>query len=46
MSVAGSTVVDHPYAWSDFGTWVKLAAPGCNLAPILAGGYGTFCGTS
>jgi subtilisin family serine protease len=46
VSVAGTTAVDHPYPWSDFGTWVKLAAPGCNLAPILAGGYGVFCGTS
>jgi subtilisin family serine protease len=46
VSVAGTTAGDHPYPWSDFGTWVKLAAPGCNLAPILAGGYGTFCGTS
>jgi subtilisin family serine protease len=25
---------------------VRLAAPGCNIAPILGGGYGTFCGTS
>src|SRR6185312_12815381 len=23
-----------------------LAAPGCNVAPILGGGYGNFCGTS
>jgi subtilisin family serine protease len=25
---------------------VRLAAPGCNLAPVLGDGYGTFCGTS
>jgi subtilisin family serine protease len=25
---------------------VRLAAPGCNLAPISGGGYGNFCGTS
>ena len=34
------------YSWSNFGSWVRLAAPGCNVAPILGGGYGTFCGTS
>jgi subtilisin family serine protease len=25
---------------------VRVAAPGCNVAPVLGGGYGTFCGTS
>ena len=25
---------------------MKLAAPGCNPAPMLGGGYGSFCGTS
>ena len=25
---------------------VRLAAPGCNVATIRGGGYGTFCGTS
>jgi subtilisin family serine protease len=46
ISVAATTVADKPYSWSNFGTWVRLAAPGCNLATILGGGYGTFCGTS
>jgi subtilisin family serine protease len=46
ISVAATTVADHLYAWSNFGPWVRLAAPGCNIAPILAGGYGSFCGTS
>jgi subtilisin family serine protease len=46
VSVAVTTQGDHPYVWSNFGEWVKLAAPGCNPAPMLEGGYGSFCGTS
>jgi len=46
VSVAATTVGDQRYSWSNFGSWVRLAAPGCNVAPILGGGYGNFCGTS
>ena len=46
VSVAATTVADQRYTWSNFGSWVRLAAPGCNVAPILGGGYGNFCGTS
>jgi subtilisin family serine protease len=46
LSVAGTTTADHAYVWSNFGRWVDVAAPGCNIAPLLSGGYGTFCGTS
>jgi subtilisin family serine protease len=46
ISVAATTVADSRYSWSNFGSWVRLAAPGCNIAPILGGSYGTFCGTS
>jgi subtilisin family serine protease len=46
ISVAATTVADHRYSWSNFGSWVRLAAPGCNIAPTLGDGYGTFCGTS
>jgi subtilisin family serine protease len=46
ISVAATTVADLRYSWSNFGSWVRLAAPGCNIAPILGAGYGTFCGTS
>jgi len=46
VSVAATTVADGRYSWSNFGSWVRLAAPGCNVAPILGDGYGTFCGTS
>jgi subtilisin family serine protease len=46
VSVAATTVSDRRYSWSNFGQWVRLAAPGCNFAPLLSGGYGYFCGTS
>src|SRR5206468_10788611 len=46
VSVAATTVTDQRFSWSNFGSWVRLAAPGCNVATILGGGYGTFCGTS
>lgn len=45
LSVAATTVADRRYSWSNFGSWVSVAAPGCNVAPLL-GGYGPFCGTS
>lgn len=46
ISVAGSNQADHLYGWSEHGTWVTVSAPGCNVAPLLQGGYGQFCGTS
>jgi subtilisin family serine protease len=46
ISVAATTVADERFSWSNFGSWVRLAAPGCNFAPIRGGGYGRFCGTS
>jgi subtilisin family serine protease len=46
ISVAGTDANDRLYSWSNFGPWVKVAAPGCNAAPALGGGYSTFCGTS
>src|SRR5207244_2365159 len=46
IGVAATTEADRPYSWSSYGAWVDLAAPGCNPAPVLGGGYGSFCGTS
>ena len=46
LSVAATTVADQRYSWSNFGSWVRVAAPGCNVAPVLGGGFGNFCGTS
>jgi subtilisin family serine protease len=46
VSVAASDESDHLYSWSNFGSWVQIAAPGCNAAPAPVGGYVLFCGTS
>jgi subtilisin family serine protease len=46
LSVAATTTADRAYTWSNYGSWVDVAAPGCNVAPALGGGYATFCGTS
>jgi subtilisin family serine protease len=46
IGVAATNESDHVYPWSNFGPWVQIAAPGCNAAPNLAGGYILFCGTS
>jgi subtilisin family serine protease len=46
LSVAATTTSDKAYTWSNYGSWVDVAAPGCNVAPALSGGYGRFCGTS
>jgi subtilisin family serine protease len=46
LGVAGTNEADRLYPWSDFGSWVRLAAPGCNPAPVAGGGYANFCGTS
>jgi subtilisin family serine protease len=46
LSVAATTGADRPYSWSNYGSWVAVAAPGCNVAPARGGGYGRFCGTS
>ena len=46
VAVAASDPGTRLYPWSDYGDWVGLAAPGCNVAPALDGGYRDFCGTS
>lgn len=46
ISVAATDERDARYAWSNYGDWVKVAAPGCNAAPRRGGGYVEFCGTS
>jgi subtilisin family serine protease len=46
LSVAGSNQFDRLYSWSEYGPWIAVSAPGCNVAPLLHGGYGQFCGTS
>ena len=46
IAVAATTATDELYSWSNFGPWVHVAAPGCNVAPYLNGEYVNFCGTS
>ena len=46
LSVAGTDPSDALYSWSNYGSWVKLAAPGCNYTTGRNGWYGSFCGTS
>ncbi|MBA2476313.1 MAG: peptidase S8, partial [Actinobacteria bacterium] len=46
IGVAGSTPEDTLYSWSNYGSWVRVAAPGCNVATARGGGYVNFCGTS
>jgi subtilisin family serine protease len=46
LSVAGTTQSDRLFGWSEHGKWIRVAAPGCNVAPTIHGGYGMFCGTS
>jgi subtilisin family serine protease len=46
IAVAGTDAADRLYSWSNRGSWVDVAAPGCNVAPVFSGGYGSFCGTS
>jgi hypothetical protein len=51
LGVAASDRVDSRYDWSNYGTWVGVAAPGCNITtgylPASGSrGYTDFCGTS
>jgi subtilase family protein/fervidolysin-like protein len=46
VSVAATDDSDQRYSWSNYGSWVQVAAPGCNVAPVPASSYGDFCGTS
>jgi subtilisin family serine protease len=46
LGVAGTDDTNALYSWSDYGSWVKIAAPGCNDATMLGASYGTLCGTS
>jgi subtilisin family serine protease len=46
LSVAASQPDDKLYSWSNYGAWVSVAAPGCDLTTLRDGGFGDFCGTS
>jgi subtilisin family serine protease len=46
IGVAGTDSLDRLTGTSNYGSWVKVAAPGCNFTTGLGSWYGTFCGTS
>jgi thermitase len=47
LAVGASTSGDTRYSWSNYGgSWVDIAAPGCNPAQARDGTLGQFCGTS
>jgi subtilisin family serine protease len=46
FSVAATNSADRRYSWSNYGSWVRIAAPGCNVAPVRGGREEIFCGTS
>jgi subtilisin family serine protease len=46
LSVAASQRNDQLYSWSNYGPWVSVAAPGCDLTTVSGGHYAEVCGTS
>ncbi len=46
IGVTGTDGSDARYEWASYGSWVRLAAPGCSQSTAPGGGYGDFCGTS
>jgi subtilisin family serine protease len=51
LGIAASDSGDGRYSWSNYGSWVSVSAPGCNITPGYAPdtntlGYLDFCGTS
>jgi subtilisin family serine protease len=47
VSVAGVQSDLSRYSWSNFGSWITIAAPGCAATAWLGGGaISAFCGTS
>jgi PKD repeat protein len=46
IAVAGTTSDDQLYSWSNYGSWVDVAAPGANRSTNKDGGVSLFGGTS
>jgi subtilisin family serine protease len=46
ISVAGTTSTDKIYNFSNRGSWVRIAAPGCTHTSSVGSTWRSFCGTS
>ena len=46
LAVGGVTSTGARYPWSNYGSWVDVAAPGCNRAQDRTGALSDYCGTS
>jgi hypothetical protein len=46
LAVGGETSTGTRYAWSNYGSWVDVTAPGCNPSQALSGAITQYCGTS
>jgi subtilisin family serine protease len=46
ISVAGTTSTDKIYNFSNRGSWVRIAAPGCTHTTSVGSTWRSFCGTS
>ncbi len=46
LSVAASNQADALYRWSNHGSWVRLAAPGCAYTTKRGSNWSWWCGTS
>ena len=46
IGVAGSDAADARYSWSNYGSWVDVAAPGVNRSMSRTGTIGSYAGTS
>ena len=46
LAIAASNASRKLAAFSNFGSWINLAAPGENITSAVPGGYGTWSGTS
>ncbi|MET0424440.1 MAG: S8 family serine peptidase [Actinoplanes sp.] len=46
IAVGGVTATGARYRWSNYGSWVDVTGPGCNLAQTRSGAVGDYCGTS
>jgi Subtilase family len=46
LSVGGTEKDGQLYPWSNRGSWVAVAAPGCDTTTFVGSRFGRFCGTS